>query len=290
MGSDGSTLHVATLGIDQVQHGTRRGSSTRAPSDLFYNFANPGAARGNTLQGAADQLALLRFAAGLQLLPNQSPTKGEIRFGRIALWGHSQGASEASVSVPYASGVAGVVLSGQGASLIASLLAKKSPVNVAAAVPVVLQDFPVDDFHPVLALLQTDLDLADPLNHAGAMALAPPAAGLAKHVFQPYGQGDTYSPPSTEITYVRAAGLGVIKAPASTSAPSKELTDIGASGPPVGGNLSDAGRPVTAVVREYAPSGYDGHFVAFNNADAKADVDRFLADVLRSTEAPKVGR
>src|SRR5579859_4249017 len=58
-----AAVGVAVLGIDQVEHGTRRGSSQESPDNLVYNFANPLAARGNTLQGAADQLSLLRFAA-----------------------------------------------------------------------------------------------------------------------------------------------------------------------------------------------------------------------------------
>ncbi|HSC87051.1 MAG TPA: hypothetical protein VLC09_07260, partial [Polyangiaceae bacterium] len=39
----------AVLGIDQVQHGPRRGSSTEDPEHLFFNFTNPDAARGNPL-------------------------------------------------------------------------------------------------------------------------------------------------------------------------------------------------------------------------------------------------
>ena len=53
--SNGKAAPMAVLGIDQVDHGTRRGGSTDTPDHLFYNFANPGAARGNPLQAAADQ-------------------------------------------------------------------------------------------------------------------------------------------------------------------------------------------------------------------------------------------
>ena len=52
---------IAMLGIDQVGHGTRRGTSTESPDDIFFNFTNPPAAEGNVLQGAADQLTLVRF-------------------------------------------------------------------------------------------------------------------------------------------------------------------------------------------------------------------------------------
>ena len=43
--------------------------------------------------------------------------------------------------------------------------------------------------------------------------------------------------------------------------------------------------------REYAPSGYDGHFVAYQNTQGKSDVQRFLADVTATpTRLPRIGR
>ena len=48
-------------------------------------------------------------------------------------------------------------------------------------------------------------------------------------------------------------------------------------------------RVLTAATREYAPSGYDGHFVAFREAVAQKDVAHFLVDALAG-KVPKVGR
>ncbi|MBK7401515.1 MAG: hypothetical protein IPJ34_35995 [Myxococcales bacterium] len=80
------------LGIDQVQHGPRRGSSTASPNDLFFNFANPQAARYNALQGAADQHTLVRVAEALTVEggPKLDGTK-------VVFWGHSQGATEGAL-------------------------------------------------------------------------------------------------------------------------------------------------------------------------------------------------
>ncbi len=166
----GGQYHVAVLGIDQVEHGPRRGTSQDSPDNLFYNFANPLAARGNPLQGAADQMALVRFASTLDLPAGQSPTGAEIKVGSIAFWGHSQGATAGGIAMPYTSGVLGTVLSGEGASVIDGLLGKKNPVDIADVLPVVLQEDPskIGPYHPVLALLQNDLDAVDPLNHARA--------------------------------------------------------------------------------------------------------------------------
>src|SRR5882672_6580341 len=203
----GGTYRVAVLGIDQVEHGTRRGASQDSPDNLFYNFANPQAARGNPLQGAADQMALVRFASALDLPAAQSPTGAEIKAGPIAFWGHSQGATAGGIAMPYTTGVLGAVLSGEGASVIDALLGKKSPVDIADALPVALEDDPakVGPYHPVLALLQNDLDGVDPLNHARSLVVSPVSVAALKHVFQPYGQGDTYAPPATQQAFAVAA-------------------------------------------------------------------------------------
>jgi hypothetical protein len=278
------TAKVAVLGIDQVGHGTRRGASTAAPESVFFNFPNPAAARGNVLQGAADQMALVRFAKGLTLAAGTSPTGAEIRFERIAFWGHSQGATEGSIAMPYTADVAGVVFSGVGGSLIDSLLTKKSPVNLAAIAPAVLSELPsnVNNVHPVLSMFQNAIDPADPLDHAAAIVKSE-AGPLAKHVFVPYGQADTYAPPATQLAYVVAARLGVAQHPASVAAPDDLLSAPVAL--PVSGNAGVS----TVVVRQYVPNGFDGHFVVFRDADAKVNADRFLADALGGV-VPSFGR
>jgi hypothetical protein len=59
---------------------------------------------------------------------------------------------------------------------------------------------------------------------------------------------------------------------------------------PAGANKMVEGVSITAIVRQYMPgSTYDGHFVAYDNAQAEADVDHFIADAL-SGKAPLVGR
>lgn len=278
---DGATK-VAVLGFDQVGHGTRRGASTAAPQTVFFNFPNPAAARGNVLQGAADQMSLVRFVKGLTLAANASPTGAEIRFERIVFWGHSQGATEGSIAMPYTPDVAAAVFSGVGGSLIDSLLNKKSPVNLAAIAPAVLSELPVNvnSVHPALSLFQNAIDPADPLDHAGAIVKAE-AGPLGKHVFVPYGQADTYSPPATQLAYVAAAGLVIAQHPASVATPDDLLRA------PVA--VPVAGTTFTTVVRQYTPNGYDGHFVVFRDADAKANADRFIADAVNGV-VPNFGR
>ncbi len=275
----GGTIHMAVLGIDQVEHGPRRGGSTASPNDLFFNFANPLAARGNPLQGAADQMSLVRFARALSLGAGASPTGAAISFDRISFWGHSQGATEGGIAVPYVSDLAGALVSGEGASLTDALVTKTSPVNIAAVLPILLgETSPVNQYHPVLTILQNAIDPADPLSHAKTIA-------ATKHVFQPWGQSDTFTPREVQQTFFLAAGLGLAAPPSSVTKPD----DPGVTPTPVpaGGNL--AGGTVTAFARQYAPSGYDGHFVVFDDPTAKLDAAHFLADV-SAGKVPSIGR
>jgi pimeloyl-ACP methyl ester carboxylesterase len=270
---------IAVIGIDQVQHGPRRNGSTASPNDLFFNFTNPGAARGNPLQGAADQLSLVRLARDLDVAANGSVPA--IKFDKIAYWGHSQGMTEGAIAMPYAiPEVSGVVLSGAGASLIDALLTKTSPVNIAAAVPFILVDpTGVNSGHPVLGLLQNSIDPSDPLNHGRA---------LTKHAFVPYGQKDTYTPSAVQATYVLAAGLGMAAHAPSVTTPESigGLTTIAV---PASGNLTGPTR--TGLTRQYAPAGFDGHFVVFKDATGKKDAIGFLNDLVGATPQtnPRVG-
>jgi hypothetical protein len=299
-----NTVPFAVLGIDQVEHGPRRGMSTDTPDNLFYNFANPNAARDNAMQGAADQVSLAKFAAALNITDTVlTGSAVKIDPAAILFWGHSQGATEGGISAPYASQLAGVVFSGQGASLIDALLNKTKPVDIAGSLAFALSDLAYADpmthklhgeiFHPVLSLLQTYLDPSDPLNHAAAMT--PPMTG-GHHVLQVYGTNDSYSPGVTQLTYALAARLGVAAHDPKIAMPEFSCAGCLPKFPTeTAGALSKnvAGR-LTAVIRQYAqptdmdaePT-YDGHFVAYHNALAQRDIYHFLGDIAKGM-APTV--
>jgi hypothetical protein len=294
--ASGVLLHkAAVLGIDQVEHGPRRGGSLGSPNDLFYDFANPRAARGNVLQGAADQLSLLRFVPTVAFTDATSPTGAGFSLSAgVAFWGHSQGATEGALALPYG-GWLGATLSGEGASLLDALLTKTSPVNLAVAVPFALSDAAGDGTlrggrnNPVLSLLQAYIDPADPLGYARLAAAAPPAGGAPHHVFQPYGLGDTYAPSIVQQTYALAAGLGLAAPDVSVTTP-EPIGALTAIPTPASGNLTVAGKPVTALVRQYAPDkGKDGHFVVFDRPTARGDAERFLTGALGG-KVPVVGQ
>jgi hypothetical protein len=291
------TVRMAVLGIDQVEHGPRRGDSQLTPDVLFFNFSNLEAARGNPLQGAADQLSLTRFAASLAFdaaTPGGCPIRVDPQ--ALVFWGHSQGAFEGSIALPFADRISAAVLSGNGASLGDALVAKSKPVNIAAALPFLLGgDAELDSsmtlrgqsLHPALTLVTQWLDPADPLHFARPAARSPLATGHPRQLFQPYGLGDSYAPPITLRQYAVAAGLD--QAPPDPSAARPD--DLGLEPQPgaVQGNFTAGPLSYTLVVRQYGPAaGRDGHFVAVEVPSANQDVVRFLAEGAMG-KVPSVG-
>ncbi len=291
----GGTVAVAVLGIDQVSHGPRRNGSTQSPNNLFFNFMNPAAARGNPMQGAADQLALGRFAASLDL--SAAETGGDaikVDPAAIAFFGHSQGSTEGSLALPYSRVYRGAVLSGNGAMLRDALIEKKRPVNIASAVPLVLGDFdskfalPGGTNHPVMNLLQHFIEPADPMNYAVLVGRQPLAGVTPKHLFVTYGLGDTYSPNVTIANYVLASQVDLAASDVSAATPD----DLGLAEQPVPLRLTDVvgGTDLTLAARQYGPpAASDGHFVVFDVPAANADVTRFLGMTVAG-QVPAVGQ
>ncbi len=284
-----ATPKFAVLGIDQVEHGPRRGASTEDPDNLFFNFVNPDAARGNPMQGAADQLALLRLAKSLGTV-TVGADSFTISSSTIVFYGHSQGSTHGSLMLPY-SDFPGAVLSGNGGSLVNALVAKTNPVNIAGALPIVLQDvnsqgeLAMGVSHPALTLLQQWIDPADPLTFAPLNLVRPDTGRTPKDTFETFGLDDTYSPPLTLAAYTYAAGLDLVTPPSGVNPTGDNKLSLTASSP-VAGNYtttSPAGT-FTGAVRQYAPpAGTDGHFVATDVEQARADIVKFITTTASGT-------
>lgn len=288
-----ATPAFAVLGIDQVEHGPRRGNSTESPDHLFFNFLNPEAARGNPLQGAADQLSVARFAKSLDIDATTSHGAAiKLDAGKLFFFGHSQGSTEGSLMLPFGDDYKAAVLSGNGASLHDALRTKTKPENVAAALPIILQDpamvNPIigeglTQFHPVLSLLQQWIDPADPLAFAPLLS-APLEGHSGKHVFETFGIDDSYSPPVTLATFAIAAGLKQI-APHSSADPA--FTD--SLPPTIDPGYHAANGAFTLGMRQYGAPKTDGHFVVFDNQTANDDMVLFLTGAAGDM-SPSIGQ
>ena len=285
----GTKVGFAVLGIDQIGHGPRRCgggacTSTTPPDDIVFNFGNPQAARFNYLQGAADQHTLARLLETLTI--DAGPTGAAIKLdaAKIVYWGHSQGATEGALFLAENSSIKGAVLSGEGASLIDALTSKSSPIDIKSVMWIALSESnpnAVNVFHPVLSLLQNWVDPSDPIHFARLDVLPNVGTGgtaFPRNVFQPSGTKDTYTPFATQFPFALAAGLSFVDPIIDTKVAPNAFAE---------GNIVLGGLKSTAAIRQYTPGAYDGHFVAFKNDQAKADVQKFLARVASGT-VPKL--
>lgn len=280
----GTTTAFAVVGIDQVQHGPRRGASTLHPNDLFFNFGNPQAARYNAQQGAADQHSLVRLLEALTITDGATSIK--LDGTKTVYWGHSQGATEGAIFLASNTTIKGAVFTGQGATLKDALVTKTQPVNIKDSMWIALSETnpaAVDGNHPVLGILQMWADPADPLHYARQTVVVPGATpttpALLRNIFQVMGKGDTYTPFEVQGNFALAGGLSFVGP--------EVIPGLGMAKASESGNIISGAMKSTAAFRQYAPTTRDGHFVAFDVEAARADVTKFLARVARG-ELPKL--
>ncbi len=280
--------NAITVSIDMPLHGSRANGSSRPPDVLVFNFLNPRAARDNFIQGAADLQSLVYWAETYVMPAADAPTGFDVRFDatRMAVWGHSQGASHAQLMLPFEDGLVAGLISGGGGDLTESLLTKTEPVNIRVAVPLALLDPDSDgglvagDQHPALALIQMFHERVDPVNYGDLYYRNTPGM-TGHHVFMTYGLGDRFSTEPTLQAFARSAGMPHIM---------PGLVEFGLGtllAPPVAGNVTVDTLPYTVGMRQYTPdAGDDGHFVSTRTTQGRVDAVRFLLEAVSGVVPP----
>jgi pimeloyl-ACP methyl ester carboxylesterase len=264
------------IGVDQVLHGPRNPGGS--PDIAFFNFQNPLSARDNTLQGALDNFQLVRLVLDFDHT-ERHPGGRTIRFDpdRIYFFGHSQGGLTGPPFLAHEPLVKGVVLSGAGGLLYLSLLLKTEPVDIAGLVGTLIRDWPLDEFNPVLAMLQQYMDRADPVSYAPLLARQPLDGIDPKHIYLSEGFTDRYTPVPSIDALATALG-GHLVAPVIAPIEGLDLRGLSVLEAPVAENLNTPAAPVTSVVLQYAERpGGDGHFVVFDIEAARIQSTSFLA-------------
>jgi len=273
---------AAGLGFDAALHGARRGASTLSPDQLVFNLLNPRAARDTYLQGAADIVQALRVA-GVGLTANASPTGAAIAFNpaAVAFFGRTQGSTSGELALPFTDTALAAVLSGAGSFMTSSLVDRRSPSDLSAGLARAVGE-PIDPLHPVVTLMQSFFDRADPLNTNPLTEKQPETGHASKHVFMSWGLGDTYTPASTLTANVLSLHVPAIR-------PLIETADLLLVSRPVSLNITAGdGKMRTGVVAQYLPaSGDDGDFVALKVPAAIADWTAFLTSYF-ATGTPAV--
>lgn len=288
---------IATMGIDQIFHGTRPGANAGNVELLFFNVENPDAARANGPQSAIDVVQQARlFTETKIVVPAAISRSGkDVRFDpeRVAFFGHSQGGLNGPMFLAMDDQARGGVLSGSGSLISITLLEKTKPVNVAGLVKSVFLGLKGDDaaelssFHPAISLAQTIVDPTDPIHYVRQIALEPRAGFAPKSVLMTEGvnadfTGDNYTPP--HAIEVQAVAMG-LPPQEPIIHPIAELawTDLSpVTIPPEGlsGNL--AGGAASGVLAQWeAAKASDGHYVIYDIPEAMAQAGgfvRFLMD------------
>ncbi len=273
---------LACVSIDQVLHGPRNPGGD--PEIDFFNFQNPDAGRNNAIQGAADNFSVVRLLEGLTIA-EADPAPHTISFdaSKLSFFGHSQGGLTGPPFIAYEPKVRGAVLSGAGGLLYFALLNKTEPVDITALVRTIILDEPLDQWNPVLALLQTWVERSDAINYGPLLVREPPAGLAPMDIYQSMGFTDHFTPlPTIEALAVAIGGDQV----APTLAPIAGLAMRGrtVATAPVAANL--AGH--TAVIMQYQATVSDGHFVVFDTAAGRRQSSEFLGTFARTGQATLV--
>lgn len=289
---------LATMGVDQIFHGTRPGADPdpQVTQVLFFNFQNLEAARANIRQSALDEVQRARLFTETQMVvpASVSVTGTEVRFDpdKVMFFGHSQGGLNGPPFLAADDSIRGGVLSGASSVLAITFLEKESPppaINkIVESVFLQLKGEYVDElnlFHPTVAMAQAIVDAMDPINYAAAATQNPREGFAPKSIYMTEGvladgSGDTYAPVRGTEALAMQYGLPlqqpVIWDPPDAAWGGLEKVTVPSEG--LSGNLA-AGQ-ASGILTQWSPSGdNDGHFVVFDVPEAQAQAAEFLKNL-----------
>jgi predicted esterase len=265
------------IGIDQPLHGTRGGQGGEVDF-LFFNIFNPDAGRTNFRQAGLDAVYLaqsLRLGATFE---TSHGTEIPIDPDRIFFMGHSQGAISGAVALPWLSAhVDAAVISSAGGGLAITIVERKDPIDFAGLIAEVLDfdgDEDVNEFHPVVALIQWLVEVTDPMNYAPYWYSE--QGGWADHkplsVVCFSGLEDIMTPYRTAEAMAAAARMPLL-APGVTSPDSLTLRGLPPQEGPLATNVPAFDGQVTAALTQW-----DGasHWVIFEDRNAARIYREFL--------------
>jgi hypothetical protein len=274
----------------------------------MFNVFNPRALRDNVRESAAEYALfahlLSMIAIDVSDCPGSTPQVARFDSSRMALMGHSMGATIAPLVANAEPGYGALVLSGAGASWIENIVWKQQPLDVRTAFEVLLgyraagRSLEEDD--PVLSLFQWAEEPADPLVYARGVLRDSPGGAPAPHVLMEQGIVDHYIMPP--IANATSLSLRLDLGGVALDATNPELTSDGAPTLesvlpfsrrteiplPASGNRMLGGTRVTAIVVQHPSDGIeDGHEIVFQTDPPKREYRCFL-QTWAAGEMPRV--
>jgi pimeloyl-ACP methyl ester carboxylesterase len=280
----------ALLTTSEPLHFGREGYVEGQEEILTFNFFNPVAGRDNWRQSAIEKVQLVSLATSGLVVPSDVAGGTQdvlLDPARVSYFGHSQGGITGALFVALEDRIQGAFLSGAGAGFQASLVEKVDPVAIKDAIKVVIgiprtSDDDIDVFHPVIALLQSWVDPADPINYG---ALWRTRSGPVPHLVATSGLTDTFTPPGCHAGLAASFGLPLAK-PVAQELPVLALLGVPEGAAVLDGNLESAdGAPLTAGLLQYPD---DGHFAVFSNPDAQGAMREFFTTLQQGVPSVRV--
>ncbi len=295
---------IAGFSADFPLHGARHTPPDRTGLQLYNLIGNPRATVDNFIVAACETTLHVRLLANMTIDPDVAAEyldpgddpDGLVRFNaaRISSMGQSMGSTIGLPALTVDRITSASILSGSGGILVEIAVESSQPVPIARLLGPAIgyrRDEELDQFDPMLHAVQHIWDFVDTTVHARHVIAEPYEGMVPKHILQHSGLTDGYFSPTSRAALAASLGLDLVEPVLEPEA----LDIMAMTGhpeaipTPAGGNLEDN---ITGVSIQYAPAILDGHHVAYQRNDAKAQYACFLrsvgiepAPVLRSVEA-----
>ena len=274
---------LAVIGIDQPMHGARKEGKNFDEGFVSFNFTNPEAGAHAFRQSAIDTLVLTRaFKESFLSIPaDVSPTGAEIRFdpAKVLFLGHSHGGISGSLVMGLEDQISAAVLSGAGGLLAKTILLRKDYFNFEELIKLMLgidEEKTLTLLHPAIALIQSMVEVTDPINYAPFYVTHNPT-GHGNHMVYTTGFWDEATPHETNEALMTAARFPIME-PAGWSIEGMDLRGMEIQSAPASNNCTGPdGQPVTCGVHQYnSDEASHTHYVIFRDENAAEMYGNFL--------------
>jgi hypothetical protein len=266
-------------------HGARDENQGFNVELMSFNYFNAPAARTNLRQSAVDTFTLTRLVReGLRVPAIVSPTGADICFdgNRVSFFGHSHGGLTGAMAAAFESDIPTWVLSGAGGGLSITLMERKDFADFEELIRLFLylgdNDEALSEMHPVVGLIQSLVDITDPLNYAPHW-LELTSHSPAAHVLATSGEHDLATHHRTAAAMAVAAKVPPVE-PVVIDIPATDWGELASVAAPVSANVSDR----TAGFLQWRADGEDdSHWVIFRRPEAIHASMRFLESAAYGT-------
>jgi hypothetical protein len=287
----GPAMEAARAGFAGVSfdgpHGGLRNPNNQDEQFLVFNFLEPAKLRDNVMQSALELILAAQLLEDIQIFSAcpgvQLSQSAVLDTSKVAIMGHSMGATIAPLAVAFQPRYRAMILSGAGGSWIENIMYKEKPLNVRPLAEGLLdynsRGRQLDELDPVLTLVQWAVESADPQVYGRSCA--------DRHVLMLQGIVDHYIMPPIANALSLALELD-LAGPALESSLERDLPLAGSSARtlPIEGNQEGRTR---VVVQNREDGVEDGHEVVFQTDAPKAMYRCFLRTFAAGTPRVDTG-